>query len=150
MNPASTLFNNTIFDLDLIDVRTSNGLFTWNNKQSRDTGIACRLDIFLLSESVMMVGGTLRVVVLPAVGSDHWPISLKRDKIGEHLRRTFIFEKLWLTHLDFHPLMQQWWSDFQSPAGALTYKFQQKLKYIKEQAKIWNKEHFRNIHIVKQ
>ena len=30
------------------------------------------------------------------------------------------------------------------------YKFQQKLKYIKEQVKIWNKEHFGNIHLEKQ
>ena len=71
LNPASTLFNNTISDLDLIDVRTSNGLFTWNNKQSGDKGIAYRLEKFLLSESVMMAGGTLRAVVLPVAGSDH-------------------------------------------------------------------------------
>ena len=29
------------------------------------------------------------------------------------------------------------------------YKFQQKLKYIKEKVKIWNKEHFGNIHLDK-
>ena len=32
LNSASTLFNNTISDLDLIDVKRSNGIFTWNNK----------------------------------------------------------------------------------------------------------------------
>ena len=32
LNTARTLFNNTISDLDLINVRTSNGIFTWNNK----------------------------------------------------------------------------------------------------------------------
>ena len=32
LNSTSTPFNNTISDLDLIDVRTSNGIFTWNNK----------------------------------------------------------------------------------------------------------------------
>ena len=30
------------------------------------------------------------------------------------------------------------------------YKFQQKMKYIKEQVKLWNKEHFDNIHLSKQ
>ena len=71
LNSASTLFNNTISDLDLIDVRTSNGIFTWNNKQLGDRGIACRLDRFLLTEPVMMAGGNIRASVLPAAGSDH-------------------------------------------------------------------------------
>ena len=96
LNPASTLFNNTISDLDLIDVRTSNGLFTWNSNQSGDRGIACRLDRFLLLESIMMAGGTLRVVVLPTAGSDHWPITLAWDNVGVNPCRPFRFEKFWL------------------------------------------------------
>ena len=34
LNPASAHFNDLIEDLNLIDVRTSNGIFTWNNKQT--------------------------------------------------------------------------------------------------------------------
>ena len=88
-------------DLDLIDVRTSNGIFTWNNKQSGDRGIACRLDRFLLSESVMMVGGNLRVVVLPMTGSDHWLVCLLMEIEGPHNKRPFRFEKFWLSLPDF-------------------------------------------------
>ena len=44
LNYASNHFNAIINDLNLIDVRTSNGIFTWNNKQEGDKGIACRLD----------------------------------------------------------------------------------------------------------
>ena len=59
LNLASTMFNNTISDLDLIDVRMTNDIFTWNNKQSGDRGIACRLNRFLLSKPVMMAGGNI-------------------------------------------------------------------------------------------
>ena len=48
LNPASAQFNDLIDDLNLIDVRTSNGIFMWNNKQDGDRGIACRLDRFLI------------------------------------------------------------------------------------------------------
>ena len=41
LNSASAQFNVVIDDLNLIDVRTSNGIFTWNNKQTGDRGIAC-------------------------------------------------------------------------------------------------------------
>ena len=59
LNLASTMFNNTIYDLDLIDVRMTNDIFTWNNKQYGDRGIACRLNRFLLSKPVMMAGGNI-------------------------------------------------------------------------------------------
>ena len=71
LNTTSILFNNTINDLDLIDVQTSNGIFTWNTKQIGDRGIDYRLDRFFLSKSVMMGGGNLKAVVLPVAGSDH-------------------------------------------------------------------------------
>ena len=36
-----------------------------------DRGIACRLDRFLVLESIMMNGVELKAVVLPSVRSDH-------------------------------------------------------------------------------
>ena len=44
LHPANAKFNDLIDDLNLIDVRTSNGIFMWNNKQDGDRGIACWLD----------------------------------------------------------------------------------------------------------
>ena len=48
LNTASVHFNDLIDTLDLIDVRTSNGIFTWNSKQAGNRGIACQLDRFNL------------------------------------------------------------------------------------------------------
>ena len=71
LNLVSAQFNDLIDDLNLIYVRTSNSILTWNNKQVGDRGISFRLDNFLISDSIMMVGGELRALVLPAAGSNH-------------------------------------------------------------------------------
>ena len=145
LNTASTLFNNTISDLDLIDVRTSNGIFTWNNKQTGDIGITCRLDRFLLLELVMMVEGTVEAVILPAEGSDHWPISLEWDNVRVNPHRPFIFEKFWLLQLDFQGKLKEWWESSPPIRGTCMFQFQQKLKILKDHIKKWNKESFSNI-----
>ena len=141
----STLFNNTIIDLDLIDVRTSNGIFTWNNKQTEDIGIACRLDRFLFSESVMMAGGNLKAIVLPVARSNHWPISLEWDNVGVNPRRPFRFEKFWLLQPDFQEKLKGWWESSPPIRGTRMYQFQQNLKHLKDHIKKWNKESFGNI-----
>ena len=46
--------------------------------------------------------------------------------------------------------MQQWWKDFQPPQGTPMYKFEQKMKFIKDKIKKRNKEHFGNIHLEKK
>ena len=117
LNPTSAQFNELIDGLELIDVRTSNGIFMWNNKQDGDRGIACRLGHFLISESIMMANGELRAVVLAMVGSDHWPISLEWDNVGINSHRPFRFENFWLLQMDFHEKLKEWWEGFQPIRG---------------------------------
>ena len=63
INPISEMFNEVIDNLNLVDVRTTNGNFTWNNKITGDRGITSSLDLFLVSESVIMNGGELEAVL---------------------------------------------------------------------------------------
>eukprot|EP00253_Pinus_taeda_P009145 PITA_09145 len=58
----------------LIDMQTSNGLFTWTNKRRGPHHIASRLDRFLISDNAIHLGGALHASILPQGGSDHWPI----------------------------------------------------------------------------
>ena len=78
-------FREVIEAINLVDVRTSNNIFTWNNKPSRDRSIASRLDHFLVSKYVLMGGGGISVVVLPSVGCDHCPTNMEWKIIGENL-----------------------------------------------------------------
>jgi hypothetical protein len=38
----------------MVDIKTSNGQFTWNNKRINQHQIATRLDRFLVSESIIL------------------------------------------------------------------------------------------------
>lgn len=64
-------FNKLIEELHRVNVRTTNGLFTWQNKRSRARHIASRLDRFLVSESALVGEGEIGATVLPAASSDH-------------------------------------------------------------------------------
>jgi len=69
-------FNNMLHQLNLVDVQTTNGVFTWNNKRIGEHVVASRLDRFLLSESIVISGGDHHAMILPTTGSDHWALSL--------------------------------------------------------------------------
>ena len=63
----------------LVNMETGSGWFTWNNKRGGEYLVASRLDRFLVSENIMHSMGEILANVLPANGSDHWPISLSWD-----------------------------------------------------------------------
>lgn len=62
--------------LNLVDMKPSNGKFTWNNHRTGDNCIVERLDHFLVS--CYWIGGQWSSCfeILDWRGSDHWPIKL--------------------------------------------------------------------------
>ena len=96
LNAINDYFNEVIANLELVDVRKTNDIYTWNNKRIGDIGISCLLDHFLVSESIMMARRELNVMLLPSSGSNHWPLSFEWERIGVNLRRPFRFETFWL------------------------------------------------------
>lgn len=129
LNPNNERFRVVIEALNLVDLRTSNGLFTWNNKRSGDRSITSHLDRFLVSKSVLTWGGEISAMVLPSDGPDHWPIILDWINIGVNPQHRF--EPFWLLHLEFPNLLKSWWKEIRPPNGTVMYHFQQKLKYLK-------------------
>jgi exonuclease III len=94
-------FQRLIDNLGLVDPDTSNGTFTWTNRRTGSHQIACRLDRFLLSDSLMLEGTTLEASILDFHGSDHWPIQLWLDIPTTPGRKPFRLEQFWLNHPDF-------------------------------------------------
>jgi exonuclease III len=64
-------FSAFIDTMKLVDIRTNNGQFTWNNKQLGHHQVATRLDRFLVSESIILQGLNLDCNILPWGESDH-------------------------------------------------------------------------------
>jgi len=73
----------------LMDIQTSNGVFTWTNKRRGTQHIASRLDRFLISDNAIHLGGDFHASIMPQGGSDHWPIMLQWSRPGTGSNRPF-------------------------------------------------------------
>jgi hypothetical protein len=145
LDQDSGKFITLIDQLNLIDIETRNGIFTWSNHRSGHQHVASRLDRFLISESLLLDDLVLEANILPKDGSDHWPVSLWLDIGAMPKLKPFRFEKFWLNHPDFQNLSKTWWRQAEIDHGTCMYKFQQRLKNFKGQLKNWNKNVFGNI-----
>jgi hypothetical protein len=58
-------FSKFIDTVEMVDLKTNNGQFTWNNKRMNQNQVASRLNRFLVSKSIIMQGLTLDCNILP-------------------------------------------------------------------------------------
>lgn len=65
LNDMSLKFNDLIENLNLVDVCTSNSLFTRHNQRIGDMHITSRQDRFLISKSILSGRREISKVVLP-------------------------------------------------------------------------------------
>eukprot|EP00253_Pinus_taeda_P025864 PITA_25864 len=94
--------------MNLVDIVTSNGLFTWNNKRGGESQVVSKLDRFIISEDLILIGKEMIARVLPFGGSDHWPVQLEMQGIGTPRNRPFRFDNIWLSHPDFINNIATW------------------------------------------
>jgi exonuclease III len=64
-------FDSFIDNNNLIDLETPNGTYTWTNRRTGTHQIACKMDRFLISKSLMLEGTALESSILNWHGSDH-------------------------------------------------------------------------------
>jgi hypothetical protein len=138
-------FSKFIDTTEMVDLKTNNVQFTWNNKQMSQHQVATRLDRFLVSESIIMQGITLYCNILPWGGYDHWPVQLEAGFQTTPKNRPFRFEKFWIEHPNFKERIKQWWRDEKPEKGTSMLKLYKKLKHIKYRLKEWNKDTYGNI-----
>jgi hypothetical protein len=103
--------------------------------------ISCRLDRFLISEALLLEGPLVDSNILPKAGLDHWSVQLWVDTIATPKLKPFIFEKLWLSHPDFHEMAHHWWSTAEIQKGTKMYCFQQNLKHCEKMEQRSLREH---------
>jgi len=58
-------------NMKLVDVETSNDLFTWNSKRGGESHVASKLDRFIISENLMLIVKEIIASILPFRGSNH-------------------------------------------------------------------------------
>lgn len=85
------------------------------------------------------------MIILPFTRSDHFPnqliINVEAPKGGSSFR----FKNIWIRDVELHGLIKTWWSEVRMGDNSRLYMLSQKLSYIKNKLKEWNKENFKNI-----
>ena len=129
---------------NVIDIRCSNGIHTWNNKQKDFTYIAEKLDNFFIKGDLEVNNLNIQSLILPIVGLDNFLVRLELIKPHKPTRNSFKCEKMWFLDSSFIENIKEWWSqgDFE---GSKMFIFISKMKMLKENMVRWNKDHFNNI-----
>jgi hypothetical protein len=138
-------FKDFIDNNELVDLETTNEIYTWNNQRGGSSQITSLLDKFLVSEEIATSRQELVATILPSAGSDNWPICMQWNHHGNTHYRPFKFEKFWLTHPNFIPMIKDWWFTTHTTRSSKMYRFQQKLKMLKQHLRVWKKSTFSNI-----
>ena len=131
-------FAQIIDDLGLIDLPLQGGSFTWSGGLNNQSW--ARLDRFLATPSWFDQYSRVSQRRLLCPTSDHFPVLLE----GGGLRRgpsPFRFENMWLKVEGFKDLIGGWWQGI-VVRGNPSYRLAIKLKELKQNLKIWNKEVF--------
>lgn len=101
-------FGTFIQDMGLFDCKTQNGPFTWTTMRRYFSQISKILDRFLVSQNWIESPLEFSSLVLPNVGSDHFPVSFSilEDRVPQNI--SFKFEPMWFRDPSFLPLLKEW------------------------------------------
>jgi hypothetical protein len=134
-----------IGSLNLINMKPTNGIFTWNNQRCGAEAISERLDRFLVSGYWLSSKWTTSSEILDWRGSDHWPIKLSIISYGITKNPSFKFQLMWLRDMSLSDLMMDWWYEGMPSHGTAMFTFSKRLQHVKYRLKRWNKQHFGNL-----
>eukprot|EP00253_Pinus_taeda_P023689 PITA_23689 len=121
--------------MKLVDIDLNNGIFTWNNRRGEQSLVASKLDRLIISKDPILNDKGMEARILPFGGSDHWLVQLEVKGIGTPKNRPFIFENIWLTHLDSSndkatKLQQNW--DTSCKQEEIFWRQKSRVQWLKE------------------
>ncbi|XP_058760697.1 uncharacterized protein LOC131634030 [Vicia villosa] len=128
------IFNEFIEEMELVDLPTIGGKFTWIKSNGKAMS---RLDRFLLSESFFEDWKVDGQHIGETDVFDHAPIWLK-DNRKDWGPKPFKFNNMWFKHEEFDNFMKEEWKKIEFK-GRGDYCLVEKLKILKNQISWWNK-----------
>ncbi|GKV09634.1 hypothetical protein SLEP1_g21105 [Rubroshorea leprosula] len=130
-------FNDFIMENELVDLPLRGRKFTWY----KSNGLAAsRLDRFLVSNNFIQQFLDISQWGLRRTLSDHCPIILKSLVVDWGLKPFRVLNN-WLTHPNLEQFVKEKWTSF-DVKGWGGFRLKEKLKFLKKELKVWNKEVF--------
>ena len=139
-------FSDFIEDMNLVNLPLHEGRYTWCNGLSNPS--MSQIDRVLVSSEWEEHYLNVIQKLLPKPISDHTPILLEVGGMTGG-KRAFKFENMWLKDPDFMNKVRGWWSSY-SFRGTPSYVLSQKLKTLKEDLKLWNKQVYGDVGLKRQ
>ncbi|XP_026385026.1 uncharacterized protein LOC113280641 [Papaver somniferum] len=137
------LFQNKIFDLDLIDLGFTGCPFTWSNKRRGHALTEQRLDRVLVIDDWLSLYPNTTITNMLAIGSDHHPVLLNSNPHWKNGKIPFKFFVPWMDHEDCKKIIAECRS--KSLSGSSAFTIARRLKDIKLKIRVWNKDVYGNI-----
>ncbi|GLJ26421.1 hypothetical protein SUGI_0509500 [Cryptomeria japonica] len=137
-------FCDWVHKTNVMEIKTVEDTYTWNNMRRGFSHIAEKLDRFFLRGSLIDFHNSLSTDILPILGLDHYPIQLSISEEVKPKRCPFKFEQMWLKDDKVLGLIEKWWKGTRF-LGSKLYRVLYKFKRAKNNLLRWNKTHFGNI-----
>ncbi|GJS75042.1 RNA-directed DNA polymerase, eukaryota [Tanacetum coccineum] len=129
----ASFFNSFISSGGLVEVPLEGCTFTWCHKSGNKMS---KLDQFLISEGHMGLCPNICAITLDRYLSDHRPILL-REVCYDYGPIPFRLFHYWFEWEGFDRLVKDTWSKSTIADNNAIAKFMKKLKYLKEQIRLW-------------
>ena len=143
---AMTDFLDFIVMANLVDLPLLGGPFTWSS--GSESPSMSRIDRVLVSADWEDHFPDVSQKLLPRPISDHSSLLVESGGMARG-RSAFKFENMWLKVDGFQEKIQGWWSSY-SFSGPPSLVLARKLKALKEDLKIWNREVFGDVGVKKK
>lgn len=124
----------------LEDYQVSQASFSWTNGRVRE-----KLDRLLINVHWSTQINDFEPIQLNRISSDHNPYILKCKRQEMVHKSSFRYQAMWELHDNFMDMVQKCWEAPLVPYSRGMYGLLFKLKRLKKELKIWNKEVFGNI-----
>lgn len=135
-------FRECVLDTGITEIDFEGDRFTWCNNQKGNCRIWERLDRCFANGEAIAQLPTLKCRHLTRNTSDHSPLLLSIQTPTKHKAR-FIFQKMWMEHPEFLPLVSRVWNS--NIHGSPSFIVAEKLRRLQRHLKGWNWEVFGDI-----
>ncbi|XP_074271392.1 uncharacterized protein LOC141595329 [Silene latifolia] len=128
---------------DIMDIQAQGAFFTWNNKQDPSTRVFSRLDRCMVTEDWMRLYPDSYAYFMNEGLFDHSPIVCYRRKDAQPRKAPFKYFNMWGMDHEFKSIVQREWDKF--VPGITMYQVIIKLKTLKQQLRLLNKNRYADI-----